>query len=116
MPFGETQAHQQMFARGVGGDVGERNAASALLHAREPFLRQPFGFGRDAPAVDRQASMRAGPDAGVIAVAPIDEIVPALGAGARMVRNFVGGQARRPRRGSCVDFVELGRGIFVRAR
>ena len=39
--------------------------------------------------------MRAGADAGIFAVAPIDEIVPALGAGPRVVGDFVGGHAVR---------------------
>ena len=37
--------------------------------------------------------MRSGADPGVFAVAPIDEIVPALGAGPRVVGDFVGGKA-----------------------
>ena len=39
--------------------------------------------------------MRAGADPGIFAIAPVDEIMPAFGAGARMVRDLIGGQARR---------------------
>ena len=37
--------------------------------------------------------MRAGTDAGIFVAAPVDEIVPAFGAGARVVGNLVGRQA-----------------------
>ena len=39
--------------------------------------------------------MRAGPDAGIFVVAPVDEIVPALGARPRVIGNLVGRQAAR---------------------
>ena len=39
--------------------------------------------------------MRAGADAGIFAVAPIDEVVAALAAGAGVVRDFVGRQPAR---------------------
>src|SRR5579859_3654869 len=37
--------------------------------------------------------MRPGPDAEIVAVAPIDEIVPALAARPRVVRDFIVGEA-----------------------
>ncbi len=37
--------------------------------------------------------MRAGADARIFAIAPIDEIVPAFGAGARVVGDLIGRQA-----------------------
>ena len=45
-----------------------------------------------------EPAVRAGADAGIFVVAPVDEIVPALGAGARVVGNLVGRQAARRRR------------------
>jgi len=38
--------------------------------------------------------MRARPDADIIAITPVVEIVPALGAAAGMVRDFIGGKTR----------------------
>ena len=43
-------------------------------------------------AVDVEPAVRARPDAGIFVRAPIDEIVPALGARPRMVGNLVGGK------------------------
>ena len=37
--------------------------------------------------------MGAGTDAGIVAVAPVDQVVPALGAGPGVVRGLVGGEA-----------------------
>jgi hypothetical protein len=56
--------------------------------------------------------MRAGPDAGVLVAAPINQIVPALGAGPRVVGNLVGGKAGR---GADIlrDVIELARGVVV---
>ena len=39
--------------------------------------------------------MRAGADADIVAVAPIDEVVPAFGARPGMVGDLIGGQAGR---------------------
>ena len=46
-----------------------------------------------AAAVDGEAAMRAGSDAGIIVAAPVNEIVPALGARPRVIGNLVGRQA-----------------------
>ena len=54
-----------------------------------------FGRLRAPRGADADASMGAGADADIFAVAPVDEIVPAFRAGPRMVGNLVGGQAVR---------------------
>ena len=68
------------------------------------FLDQPVAVARDRGeevlgllvahgAQARAAAVRAGADPGIIAVAPVSEVVAALGAGAGVVGDFVGGQA-----------------------
>src|SRR5450755_5111311 len=52
--------------------------------------------------------MRAGADAGIFIAAPVDEIVPALRAWARMIRYFVGGES--------VLAADLLRDVIKRAR
>ena len=47
-----------------------------------------------ALAAMQQPAMSAGPDAGILAVAPIEQVVAALGARPRVVGNLVGGQTR----------------------
>ena len=44
----------------------------------EPALGLPLGSRRAALAVDDQATVRAGADAGILAVAPVQQIVPAF--------------------------------------
>ena len=61
-----------------------------------------------ARAVDVEPAMGAGTDAGIFVRPPVDEIVPALGAGPRMIGNLVGRQAVRR--------ADLLRGIVERAR
>src|SRR5690606_6045895 len=50
-------------------------------------------LGGDAATGEGQAAMRAGADAGPVAGAPVDQVVPTFGAGAGMVGDFVGGEA-----------------------
>ena len=65
------------------------------------------------PAVSRhQPTMGPGADAGIFAIAPIDQIVPAFGAGAGMVRDLVDRQAL-PCRDLLRDLVELGARIGI---
>ena len=92
--FGEAQAHQQEFV-GLFDAVSVSSVIDAVadrLDAHQPGLGALLGRGRVARAVDVEAAMRAGPDAGIFVAAPIDEIVPALGAGARVIGNLVGGK------------------------
>ena len=81
--------------------VGD-DAVAVRLDAHQPGFGSLLGRGRVALAVDHEAAMRAGTDAGIFVIAPIDEIVPAFGAGARMVGDLVGRQARARRVTSCV--------------
>src|SRR5262249_43489522 len=48
-----------------------------------------------AVAADIEPAVSAGPDAGIFMCAPVDQIVPAFAAGARVIGNFVGWQAMR---------------------
>ena len=63
------------------------------LDPHQPGLRPLLGRGGAALAVDVEPAVRARPDAGIFVRAPVDEIVPALGARPRVVGNLVGGQA-----------------------
>src|SRR5690606_29257850 len=64
------------------------------LDAGEPFLRRPVPARGDHRALQQQALMRARADAEVIAVAPVGEVVTALGARSGVVADLVGGQAK----------------------
>ena len=65
----------------------------ARLDPHQPAFRPLLGFGRVAAAADIEPAMRAGADAGIFVAAPIDQIVPALGARPRVVGDFVSRQA-----------------------
>ena len=112
--FGEPQAHQQKFV----GDflarehvVGDE-AMPVVLDAGEPSLRALFGRGCMPVAVDIEPAMRARPDAGIFVRAPVDEIVPALGARPRMIGNLIGRQPVR-RADLLRRVVKRARGIVV---
>ena len=49
--------------------------------------------GGDALAAQPQPPMRARPDPGIIAIAPINQIVPAFRAGPGVIGDFIGGAA-----------------------
>ena len=66
-----------------------------VLDAREPTFRALFRRGGVAVAVDVEPAMRARPDAGIFVHAPVNEIVPALGARPRVIGNLIGRQAMR---------------------
>jgi len=67
----------------------------ALGYRVAPAFRQlDRGRGR-ARSVQIQPSMRTGPDTGIIAIAPIDQVMTALCARARMIGNFIGGESQR---------------------
>ena len=95
--FCEPQTHEQEL---VGNFLAREQVVGgepvpARLDLREPCLGAFLRRGGVAVAVDVEASVGAGPDAGIFVRPPVDEIVPAFAAGARMVRNLVGGQAVR---------------------
>ena len=112
--FGEPQPHQQELVGHLRAQqrVVADDAMAERLDPHQPGLRPPLGRGGVALAVDVETAMRAGTDAGIFVRAPIDEIVPALGAGPRVVGDFVGrkagGGAHLLRR-----VVERARGVFV---
>src|SRR5688572_20768640 len=66
---------------------------SLLRNARRPGLGGALLARRAFLAVDCQPAMGAGPDADVVLVAPVDEVVTRLPAGPRMVGDLVGRQA-----------------------
>src|SRR5690606_11237357 len=91
--FRKAQAHQHHFVALLHRcDLFSRfEALPFALHAIEPFTRHPESTGRKADAIRGDAAMRAGTYTRIVAIAPIDEIVPRLRAGNGIVRYFVGG-------------------------
>src|SRR5208282_6185775 len=65
------------------------------LDLGQPHLRVAFGLLREAALLGRDPAVRAGADARVFAIAPVDQIVAALLAGAGVVGDFVSRQAAR---------------------
>ena len=57
--------------------------------------------------------MRAGTDAGIFFAAPVDQIVPALCARARVIGNLIGRQAV-PRADLLRDIIKRARGLLIR--
>src|SRR5215469_1896962 len=92
--FGETQPHHQELVAPL--PCVERRrlllCAAAALDRREPSLRRATVANGALFAIDRKAAMRPRADPEIVAVAPVDEIVPALPAGPRVVRYLVGRQ------------------------
>ena len=68
-------------------------AVAAGLDAFGPGFRRAMPAGGQQRATQADPAMRAGPDAGVIAIAPIGEVVPAFAVRSGIVGNFVGQQA-----------------------
>ena len=66
------------------------HAMAVLFDGGKPGLRMPLGDGCDLRAPLGQASMRAGSDTGIVAIAPIGEVMSALGTRPRMVRHLIG--------------------------
>ena len=95
--FAQAQAHQQEFvALLLAAERLVLDEAVALgLDLGEPHFRMPLGLLRASPLRRDEAPMRARTDARIFAVAPIDEIVPALGARPRVIGDFVGRQTMR---------------------
>src|SRR5262249_6424402 len=90
--FDQTQSHQQELIGAflAGESVVCDKSMTERLDAHQPAFGPPLGCGGAAHAFDVDPAMRAGTDAGVFVVAPVDEIVPALGARPRVVRYLVG--------------------------
>ena len=112
--FGEPQTHQQIFVGAFAGRerLIDGQSGAAGLHAHQPAFRPPLGFRRIAASAEVEPAMRARSDAGIFVAAPIDQIVPALGARPRVIGNFVSRQA-----GVGADYlreiVEIAREILV---
>src|SRR5262245_30993321 len=68
---------------------------TARLDGRVPILRRLDGGKRALGAVNGDAAVSAGADAGVIVPPPIEQIVTRLRSRPRMVRDFVSGESRR---------------------
>ena len=88
---------------------------SIALDAFGPGLRRPMPPGRMERIAQRDPAMRARSDAGIVAIAPVGEVVAALATGSGEIADFVGEQpmvgANRLRL-----FVEGGRCIIVGQR
>ncbi len=92
--LGQAQAHQQHLPGALGGGHRLLGAAVALaLHQGGPGLRRAVAAGGEQRAVHRDAAVRAGADAGVVAVAPVGQVVAALRTRAGVVGDLVGVQA-----------------------
>ena len=93
--LGEAKPHQQEFVGALLGRqqvVGDE-AVAERFDPHQPGFGPLLGRGGVAAAVDVEPAVRAGADAGIFVGAPVDEIVPALGAGPRVVGDLVGRQA-----------------------
>lgn len=93
--FAQAKSHQQQF---VGLFVDTQHllidhAMAFPLDGFEPGFRVALGGGCELGGAPRQASMRAGADAGIIAITPVGEVVAAFGAGTGMVGNLIGRHA-----------------------
>ena len=80
--FGQPQPHQQKFVGAlfaVEAIVGD-DAMAVGLDPHQPGFGALFGGNGVARAADVEAAMGARADAGIFFAAPVDEIVPALGA------------------------------------
>src|SRR6185437_6964963 len=90
----EPQPHHQHLLEPFA--VADRNALvsplAALRDRSQPGFPRTELAGGDLRAVKRQTAMRPRTDADIVAVAPIDQIVPRFAAGARVVGYFIGRQ------------------------
>jgi hypothetical protein len=90
--LGEPQAHQEKFVGAlfaVQRIVGD-DAIAHGLDPHQPALWALLGRDRMADAADIEPAMRARTDAGIFLTAPVDQVVPALGARPRVIGNLVG--------------------------
>ena len=93
--------------------IGAVGAAVAVaFDALGPGFGRAVAAGGQQAAVDQETAMGAGADAGVVAVAPIGQVVAALGAGSGVVGDLVGQQAEAGG-GLPGGVVEGGSGVVV---
>ncbi len=93
--LGKPQPHQQELVGAllaVEAVVGD-DAVAVGLDPHQPGFRPLLGGDGVADAVDVETTVRAGTNAGICVAAPVDQVMPALGAGAGVVGNLVGRQA-----------------------
>ena len=75
--------------------IGESGASSAIAVAvARKSGEEVLGLAVPHGAHPEPAAVRAGADAGIIAVAPVSEVVPALLAAPRVIADLVGGHPR----------------------
>src|SRR5258708_5608561 len=89
--LGEPQAHQQKFIGAlfaVQPIVGDDTMARRL-DAHQPRLGALFGRDRMPDAIDIEAAMGAGTDAGIFLAAPVNQVMSAFGARSRMIGYLV---------------------------
>src|SRR5690242_4677066 len=77
------------------------NAVTAARYRLLPALRQFLGHCRDTLAAEVEAAMRARTDTGILAIAPVKKIVPALFAGPGVIGDFVSRTSSRFRHLLC---------------
>ena len=95
MPSAEAKPHQQEFVGALFGCeqlVGDR-AVAERLDPHQPGFGLFLGHGGVAAAVDVDPAVGAGTDAGVFVGAPVNQVVPAFGAGPGVIGHLVGRQA-----------------------
>src|SRR5579871_2297318 len=94
--LGETKTHhQELVPLLLGREHGRILAAvSTGFDGLEPGLGRAVLARRDARGLQSEPAVGAGADADKVAVAPIDQIVPALGAWPRVVRDLISGETR----------------------
>ena len=85
-------------ARSIGcSGTSLHRAVAVALDPLRPGFRRAMAPRARAARRQRDPAMRARPDAGVVAIAPVGQVVPALAAGPRVVRHLVGQQAEARR-------------------
>src|ERR1700730_1356060 len=90
--LGKAQSHHQhLFDRSVTVDRRHLfDPGSHSLNSSEPPLRGSVLPGREFASISGEPTVRPGADADVILVAPIGQVMLALGAGPRMIGDLVG--------------------------
>jgi hypothetical protein len=90
-PFGEPQPHQQKLVGALLAreHVVGRHTMAACFHAHQPGFGALLRGRGMAGAVNVEPSVCAGADPGIFLPAPVNEIMPAFGAGTGMVGNFI---------------------------
>ena len=93
-PFRQPESHEEIFVGSLAWSqlLLDCEPAAETFHPHEPGLGPFLSRSCNATATDRQPSMGAWANAGIVMPTPVDEVVPAFCAGPRMVGDFVGWQ------------------------